>query len=59
MPGNAHPVGENTVSKMAITVPRSCSGPHRAYDSVGETYINKIYFNDKCKSKSWGVSKKR
>lgn len=61
MPDIALPVGENTVSKMAVTVPRSHrgSGPHGAYDLVGETYINKIYYNDKCKSNNWGISRKR
>lgn len=60
VPDIALPVGENTVSKMAVTVPRSRgSGPHGACDLVGETYINKIYCNEKCESNNWGVSRKR
>lgn len=53
MPGIALPVGENTVSKMAMAIPRRHALALVELTIEWETYINKTYCNEKCKSNSW------
>lgn len=53
MPGMALPVGENTVSNMAMAIPRRRALALVELTIEGETYINKTYCNEKCESSSW------